>query len=375
MKIILFANTAWYLWNFRLPLAQTLRECGAEVLFVAPPDAYAARLQDAGFRFVPLALARRSLNPLTELRTLGEITALYRRERPALVHHFTVKPVLYGSLAARLADVPQVVNAVTGLGYLFGEGGVKRRVLRRLAMLAYRWIMRETQVIFQNQDDRDVFLRHRLVTEPQTTLIPSSGVDLEHFRPQPEPNGEPVVMLAARLLWDKGVGEFVQAAGILRRRGVGARFVLVGDTYDGNPSAVPREQLQAWQRAGMVEWWGWRDDMAQVFASAHIVCLPSYREGLPKSLIEAAACARPVVTTDAPGCRDAVVSGETGLLVPLRDAEALAAALEDLIVHPERRRKMGAAARKFARRFSVERVVAGTLAVYRRAGLEELTCP
>ena len=184
-----------------------------------------------------------------------------------------------------------------------------------------------------------------------------------------------MVVLAARLLWDKGVGEFVQAAQILQQRGLHARFVLVGDTYDGNPSTVPREQLQAWHRAGMVEWWGWRDDMAQVFAAAHIVCLPSYREGLPKSLIEAAACARPVVTTDVPGCRDAIVPGETGLLVPVREAEALAAALEDLIVHPERRRKMGAAARKFARRFSVEQVVADTLAVYRRAGLEELTCP
>lgn len=375
MKVILVANTAWYLYNFRLPLAQALRDCGVEVVLMAPYDAYADHLQQAGFRWENFSLVRRSLNPWRELSAVIRLVRLYRRERPDVVHHFTIKAVLYGSLAARLTGVPQVVNAVTGLGYLFGEGGRARRALRRLVMLAYRRLLQGTQVIFQNAEDRDVFLQNGLVQPGQIALIPSSGVDLERFRPQPEPEGTPVVMLAARLLWDKGVGEFVQAAQILRRRGVDARFVLVGDTYDGNPSAVPQGQLQSWQDAGVVEWWGWRDDMAQVFASAHVVCLPSYREGLPKSLIEAAACGRPVVSTDAPGCRDAVVPGETGLLVPVQDAEALADALEELLVHPEVRRKMGAAARQFASRFSVEQVVARTLAVYTRNGLIELTCP
>ncbi len=369
MKVILFANTSWYLYNFRLPLARALRDRGVDVVLLAPPDDYAPRLQAEGFRWLPAPLERRGMNPWREAVTVAALTRLYRREQPDLAHHFTLKPVLYGSLAARLAGLPRVVNAVTGLGYVFTGGGVQRHALRALVKAAYRGTVRPTWTIFQNADDRDYFLSHGLAHPARMALIPSSGVDLTRFSPRPEPEGRPVVMLAARLLWDKGVAEFVQAAESLRRRGVSARFVLVGDTYDGNPSAVPRAQLRAWEAEGLVEWWGWQDDMPSVLAQAHVVCLPSYREGLPKTLIEAAALGRPVVTTDAPGCRDAVRDGETGLLVPVRDAAALAAALERLLTDPDLRRRMGQAGRRFAARFSVEGVVTDTLAVYRRTGL------
>jgi glycosyltransferase involved in cell wall biosynthesis len=371
MKIILFANTDWYLYNFRLPLAKALRARGADVTLLSPPGEYAARLQAEGFRWLAFPLNRKGMNPLAELVTILRLRRLYRRERPDLVHHFTVKPVLYGSLAARLAGIPAVVNSITGLGYLFLGGGTRRRLLRTLARMLYRVSLGGTRVIFQNEDDRRAFLDLRLVRPEQADLVPGSGVDVTRFVPAPEPAGTPVVLLAARLLWDKGVGEFVEAA---RRLTVRARFVLAGDPDADNPAAVPPEQLRAWQEEGVVEWQGWQDDMPAVLAGASVFCLPSYREGLSKTLAEAAACGRAIVTTDVPGCRDVVAHGVNGLLVPPRNADALAEAIAALLADPSLRRKMGAAGRRIAEEhFSIEHVVGATLAVYRQTGLKGLS--
>ncbi len=370
MKVLLFANTPWYLYNFRLPLAKALRAYGHEVLLVSPPGSYSSRLEAAGFCWKAFPLSRRSLNPFNELLTLGRLIQFYRRERPDLAHHFTIKCVLYGSLAARAVGVRSIVNAVTGLGYAFANNDGRGRSLQALAQSLYRLSLRGTSVIFQNPDDRQVFLQQRLVRQEQAALIRGSGVDLGRFEMTPEPAGTPVVALPARLLWDKGVGVFVQAARALRAEGVQARFVLLGDLDPDNPSGIPAEQLQAWQQEGMIEWWGWQDDMPTQYALSHIVCLPSDREGVPKTLIEAAACGRAIVTTDAPGCREIVRHGFNGLLVPRQDPAALAAALRQLIEQPDLRRAMGANGRTLAAsEFSVEQVVAETLAVYGRAGL------
>jgi glycosyltransferase involved in cell wall biosynthesis len=365
VKILLFANTDWYLYNFRLALVKVLRERGDEVVLVSPDGAYGPRMQEMGIRWIPFPLARRSLNPLGELRTILRLLGLYRQERPNLVHHFTVKCVLYGSLVCRFLGIRSVVNSVTGLGYVFMEGE-GRRSLRGFIKIFYRLVLWPTWVIFQNPDDRKIFLENHLADAQRTGLIRGSGVDVRQFSPQPERSGDPLIILPARLLWDKGVGEFVEAARQLHAVGSRARFALVGDCDDQNPASVHEPQLKAWVKEGMIEWWGWKEHMEDVYAQASIVCLPSYREGLPKTLIEAAACGRPIVASDVPGCREIVRPGENGLLVEPRDASGLAQALAHLIQNPIIRTKMGAAGRIIAENeFSLEQILPQTLAVYK----------
>lgn len=373
MKIALVANTDWYLYRFRQAQAHFLRARGAEVILVSPPGEYVAALQQAGFRWLPLPLTRTGMNPLREAGAILALTRLYRRERPALVHHFTIKCVLYGSLAAWLAGVDCVINGVTGLGYVFGQGGAGRAALRWLAKAWYRRALARTQAVFDNEEDRQFFIANRLTGPERSHVVRSAGVDIEAYRPQPEPPGVPLIVFAGRMLWDKGIGELVEASRLLKAEGVRARLALVGRPDPGNPASISEDQLQAWHAEGAVEYWGWRGDMEKVLAGAHVFCLPSYREGLPTTIIEAAACGRPVVATDVPGCRHAVRHGETGLLVPARDAPALAAALKTLIADPALRRRMGAAGRKMVEaEFSTTRVNEETLRIYARAGWKGL---
>jgi glycosyltransferase involved in cell wall biosynthesis len=365
VKILLFANTDWFLYNFRLSLAQALSERGDDVVLVSPEGAYSPRLQELGFRWICFPLSRSGLNPLVEISTILRLIVLYRREKPDLVHQFTVKCVLYGSLACFLLGIHSVVNSVEGLGYVFTEGVGKRQWLRSLIMVIYRLVLQPTWVVFLNPDDRLYFLKNHLVNPKRIVTIRSSGVDLQHFSPRHEPSGIPLVVLPARMLWDKGVGDFVEAARHLRTAGLQARFALVGDNDDGNPASVPASQLRAWEKERVIEWWGWMENMSEVYAQAAIVCLPSYREGLPITLIEAAACGRPIVTSDVPGCREVVRHGENGLLVPVRDAVALAKALMDLLQSPNTRSKMGRCSRKIAEKeFSMELVISQTFALY-----------
>ncbi|MBU2611903.1 MAG: glycosyltransferase family 4 protein, partial [Chloroflexi bacterium] len=364
-KVLLFANTDWYLYNFRLPLAQALREKGHVVVLLSPPGEYGPRLVGAGLRWISFPLSRRGMNPFSELITLWRLTRLYSRERPDLAHHFTVKCVLYGSLAAKMAGVKYIVNAITGLGYVFIGDERPVRLLRWLVNGFYRCALHGTQVIFQNPEDQSLFSRNGLVNGEQVTMIPSSGVDTKKFSPSPEPEGTPLVILPARMLWAKGVAEFVYAARLLREDGIHARFALVGDTDPANPDAVPVNQLEKWRKEGIIEWWGWQEDMPPLYHQAHIVCLPSYREGTPKTLIEAAACGRPIVTTDMPGCRQVTHHQQNGLLVPVRDSRALAEALKILIGDAALRRQMGKKGRELAvAEFSLERVIGQTLDVY-----------
>ncbi len=367
-KLLFLVTEDWYFCSHRLPLARAARAAGYEVVVATRVGRHADAITGEGFKLVPLNLRRSSQNPLRELAAILEITGVYRRERPDLVHHVALKPVLYGSIAARLARVPAVVNALAGLGFVFASASLKARLLRPWVVGALRLLIdaEGSRLIVQNPDDRRMLVEGGISAAGRVRLIRGSGVDLRRYLPSAEPEGTPLVMLPARLLWDKGVGEFVAAARLLKAQGAVARFALVGDGDAENPAAIADEEIEAWREGGVVEWWGRREDMPEVLGLAHIVCLPSYREGLPKVLLEAAACARPLVATDVPGCREIVIDGRTGLLVPPRDAPALAAAIGRLLAAPQLRAEMGRRGRELvAAEFSEESVVAQTLAVYR----------
>ena len=361
--------------SHRLPVARAMAARGYEVHVAAPADHVwapsdfdVAALEALGIRFHPIPLDRRGTSPVTELGTFFAILRLYRGLRPRLVHHLTIKPVLYGGIAARLAGVPAMVSAVTGLGHVFTGRGLLLRLLRPLVLWGYRVATRHpnARIVVQNTEDARELVRLRAIPEGRVVLIRGSGVSLDTFPAVPEPAGIPLVVLPARLIWDKGIAEFVEAARRLKAEGVACRFALVGNTHPSNPRAVPAAQLCTWQREGVIEWWGRREDMPQVFAEAHVVCMPStYGEGIPKVLIEAASSARPIVTTSIAGCREIVREGENGLLVPPGDVAALTAALRRLLLDPALRQRMGGSGRAIVQEsFSEELVVARTLAVY-----------
>lgn len=367
-KILFVVNDAPFFLSHRLPLATAALEAGYEVHVATPDSPVAASIKKHGLRFHSIPLHRSSTRLWYELRSFQSLIVLYRRLQPDLVHHVTIKPVLYGGLAARLAKVPAVVHALPGLGHVFVERGLAAALLRSAVKRVYRVAFGHPRlkVIFQNPDDQLLLERAHLVKVSDSLLIRGAGVDMNVFTPRPEQEGMPVVILAARMLWSKGVGEFVDAARQLLEQKIAARFVLVGESDPGNPSAVPVWQLEQWHDSGVVEWWGACDNMPQVFAESHVVCLPSYREGLPKVLIEAAACGRPIITTDVPGCREVVRHEENGLLVPVRDPIALAAAMRRLILSPALRQFLGERGRQIAvAEFGLEKVIDATLTVYR----------
>jgi glycosyltransferase involved in cell wall biosynthesis len=353
---------------YRIELALAARDSGFDVHVAAPQGKAAEILRAEGLRYHPIPMTRSGLAPWKELSTIVALFRLYRRVRPDLVHHLRLKPVLYGGLAAYGARVPAVVGLLTGLGYVFIAETRRALVMRKLVVLSCKVAFRHDnqRIVFQNPDDQGVFIKNKILPAAQTVLIKGSGVDIHTYVPTPEPEAIPVVILASRMLRDKGVVEFVEAARELKESGVSARFVLVGDTDPGNPTAVSAEHLRSWADEGVIEWWGHQNDMRKVLSQSNIVCLPSLREGVPKVLIEAAACGRAIVTTDAPGCREIVREGENGLLVPIRDSKALADALRLLIESAPLRALMAAKGREIAvEEFSVERVVNETLSVYR----------
>jgi glycosyltransferase involved in cell wall biosynthesis len=370
VKILIVVNVDWYFWSHRLPLARGLRAAGYEVVVVAAEErGFRPRIEAEGFRFVPLRLRRGSTNVISELRAFLDLLRVYRRERPDAIHHVSIKPILYGSVAARFAGRPAVINAVTGLGHMFLPD-VRRSLLGRLTSSMYRLACagRRTLVLCQNPEDRAALIARRIVPAERTALIRGSGVNVEDFAPSAEREGTPIVLISGRMLWDKGVGEFVEAARLLRARAVAHRAVVVGIPDEENPNSIPEAVLRSWHNDGVIEWWGLRDDMPSVMAQAAIVTLPSYYpEGVPKVLIEAAASGRAIVTTDVPGCREIGRQGVNADLVPPRDAVRLADAIQALLADPQRRAAYGQAGRHIAiAEFSEDRVLADTLALYRR---------
>lgn len=367
-KLLYLVTEDWYFCSHRLPLAVAAHDAGHEVLVVTQVSKHAERIRSSGLRLIPIRFARSSHHPLLDIRTLCQLFWIYRGEQPDLVHHVSLKPVIYGSIVASLCRIKRVVNAMTGLGYVFTSSDRMASFLRLLITPVLRHLLngQGCHTILQNTDDARILLDKKILDDRHLTIIRGSGVDLDIFTPVPEPPLPVVIVLVARMLGDKGVREFVEVARILKQR-TNARFVLVGDTDYENPSAMRAEELQAWHKEGMIEWWGSRSDMASVYQAAHVVCLPSYREGLPKALLEAAACGRPLIATDVPGCREIVRNGDNGLLVPARNVQALADALERLIGDADMRVRMGARSRAIAEaEFGVDSVVEQTLALYDR---------
>ncbi|WP_341895522.1 glycosyltransferase family 4 protein [Ferrovibrio terrae] len=377
-RLLIVVQEALFFTTHRLPVGRAMQRRGWTVHVAAPADpAIAARLQAEGFVFHPIPLTRSRQNPLAEFRLLLVLLGLFLRLRPQLVHLVSIKPVVWGGLAARLAVLPGVVHAITGLGYVFIQSedradvqtGLLRRLIERLYRLALGY--GRSIAIFQNPDDLAVFEARRLVRPDRWVMIKGCGVDMQVFANHAEPSVDaanpPVVMFPARLLGDKGVREFVAAAEILRAEGAVARFVLVGRRDPDNKTDIGAEQLQRWIDSGVVEYWGFADDMPAMLPRAHIIVLPSYREGLPRGLIEAAAIGRAIVTTDAPGCREVVRHEENGLLVPVGDGKATADAIRRLLEDVPLRHRLAARSRAIAvAEFSVEQFVAASLATYDR---------
>lgn len=364
-KLLFVVTEDWYFVSHRLALAVAAQKVGYDVAVATRAGAAAETIKKAGIRLIPFSLSRRSGNPFREISAL---IRLYSGERPDIVHHVALKPIVYGAISAWLTRVPAQVNALAGLGWLFTstQGILRfvRPVVRKI--LAFLLRVQGSLTIVQNQDDRKILLG-ACVPEARVRLIRGSGVDTNKYYPVPFPSGPVVVVFASRMIWDKGVGEFVEAARLLTDEGAKARFILVGDPDPDNPASVSEGTLRGWHCQNGVEWWGRCADMPAVFHAAHIVCLPSYyREGLPLVLLEAAACGLPIVTTDAPGCREVVQDGDNGFLVPVRSAQALAQALRMLIDDEDLRTTMGRRGREIVlKEFSQEQVIGETLAVYR----------
>lgn len=366
-RITFVVNNPTYFISHRMPIGLALMAQGNEVHVIAPGKC-PAELADAGFVYHSVEMSRKGMNPFAELSTIFALRRLFKQIQPDLVHLVTIKPYLYGGIAARLAGVPAVVSAVAGLGILFSGQGVKNKVLRSVLYPLYRFAFghKNQAAIFQNPNDRDLLVVWGVLDFNKARLIRGAGADLSVYPYFPEPEGVPIISFAARLLKDKGVVEFVETSRMLKQRSIDVRFWLIGDTDPGNSNTVTQGQLDEWQQAGLVECLGYRTDIANLFSQSNIVTLPSYYgEGLPKVLIEAAACGRAVITTDHPGCRDAIEADLTGLLVPVRDAEALANAIQDLIENPDKRKALGKAGRELAEKeFAIEKVVDAHLKIY-----------
>ncbi|MEM7000714.1 MAG: glycosyltransferase family 4 protein [Pseudomonadota bacterium] len=368
MKLLYVVNEAQFFLSHRLPLGLEALARGCEVVVVTAPGTGEERLAQYGFRHIPVEMSRSDFQLMSELRTYRQLCEVYRAEQPDLVHHVTIKPVVYGSFAARAAGVAAVVNAVPGMGFVFSRGGVLAAVRRFFVNLLYRLALAPTnmRVIFQNSEDMRSFINHGIVPRERTVLIRGAGVDLQEFVNTSEPDGPVTFVLPSRMIRDKGVVRFALAAGSLRRDFPEWRFWLAGGVDPGNPAALSEQELRDLEMRYGVTWLGHRDNMAQVIRDCHVVCLPtSYREGLPKVLLEAAASGRAMVASNIAGCREVVTEGVTGLLVEAEDVEELRQAMQRLGEDPGLRERCAAAARMKAEAvFSVADVVEHTFRVY-----------
>ena len=359
-KVIFLVTTDWYFISHRLTLALELKNRGYSVTVITGKGDRGTEIA-AHFHHVVINFNRSGMNPLTEFPTLLQICKHYRRLKPDIVHHIALKPVAYGSIAAKLTGIPRVINTIAGLGFSYIRSGLRTSLLRRMIWLTFRsgYQSGKTLTVFQNADDMRMFIRRRYTPEHESLLIKGSGVDTQKFQPASNPvNQVPVVLLPARMLWPKGVGVFVEAAKIVKSQGLQAKFQLAGPADPANKTAVPEAQLREWHRDGIVEWLGNCKNMAERFGSVDIVTLPSYyREGIPLVLLEAAASGKPLITTLMPGCKETVSEGYNGYLVTPNDAEALASSIVRLLKDPHLRTEMGHNSRKLAlENFAMEKI-------------------
>ena len=364
--LLIVVNTDWGFLAYRLPIALEAQRLGWQVYVASPDTGDADLIRSAGITHVSLDMSRKGYNPIQELRTLYRFWKLYRDLSPLVVHHVTIKPILYGSIVASILGKSFVVNAISGLGYVFTSLS-RLHPVRFITTLLYQFALNRpnSKTIFQNPDDLNLFVREGMVAKERTRLILGSGVNCSVFSPDSVKTGDALVMLPARMLHDKGILEFVAAVTLLKSDFPQLKFVMVGRADEGNPASIPVSQIRAWELSGVIEWWGFQRNMHDVLNRATLVVLPSYREGLPKVLLEAAACAKPIITTDVPGCREIVRHGINGLLVAPKDEVALAEAIRHLLLNPHIAEEMGRKGREIVEKeFSEELVVNQTFEVY-----------
>ena len=366
-RLLFVLTEDWFFCSHFIDRARFARDNGYKVAVAAREGNHREIIQKEGLEFINIPLTRKSINLITELLLLLYIFRVYRNFLPDIVHQIGAKPILYGTVAAYFAGVRAIVNAPIGMGFIFSSETLLARLLRPFIKLSYKFSInpRCSKVIFENHEDCDLFIEWGAVRHSDAVIIPGAGVDLKIFHPSVSNNEKLTVVLMARMLIDKGINEFVAAARLLRSKGVRARFVLAGSPDPGNPTSISIESLDRWHLEGCIEYCGWQENVAEFLMTADVVCLPSYREGLPKSLIEACACGLPIVTTDAVGCREVVSDGENGFLVPIKSVEPLADALKKLIMDPSLRRRMGALGRARAEKlYDTQKISSLTLELY-----------
>ncbi|RBM27768.1 glycosyltransferase family 4 protein [Vibrio tarriae] len=346
MRLVMVANTAWSVFNFRHSLIKELLNCGVELYVIAPEDKFSAKLTEMGCQVLDLPMQAKGVNPIADLALMLRLLRNYREIKPDFIIHYTIKPNIYGSLAAKLAGIPSLA-ITTGLGYTFVNQNVVSQVARQLYKFAFRY---PKEVWFLNEDDRRAFLEHHLIEPDKAVLLHGEGVNLNHFVPtdKPQPDENIRFLLIARMLRDKGVCEFVEAARQIRKQHPNAIFQLLGDCGVPNPSVIGREEIAQWEKDGIVEYLGTTDDVRPIIAQADCLVLPSYREGIPRTMIESAAMAKPLIVSDAPGCRDVVLDGQTGYLCEVKNAQSLAQRCEQfLTLSDSEKQAMGNAGRSF----------------------------
>jgi N,N'-diacetylbacillosaminyl-diphospho-undecaprenol alpha-1,3-N-acetylgalactosaminyltransferase len=383
MKIAIISNTDWYIWQFRKGLLKSLKEKGHDVIAISPNGNYVRFIEKLGITHIPITIVSKGMNPLKDLKILKDLYKIFKREKFDLIHTFTIKPNIYGAIAGRLSGIPAVMSSVVGLGYVFSQqnDNLKMRLVNIIATRLYKIAFRYSRcVLFQNQDDLEFFVSRRLVNREKTQIIKSSGVNLVEYSPlimdsatidrlkqELSINSNKVVItMISRLMWEKGVREFIEAAKILKNRYPEVFFLLVGGIDKENPSAISENYLREAEYNGYIKWVGHRDDIANILSISDILTLPSYyREGVPKAILEAMAMGKPIVTTNNVGCKDTVEEGKNGFLVPVRDPVALSDGIERLIKNKNMRMDFGKHSRQLAeRKFDENIVIDNTIKIY-----------
>lgn len=368
MKLLFIVNVDWFFISHRLPIALAAIKQGYEVHIACGITDRRAELEALGIVVHPLSISRSGTSLLKELKVIKEMNCVVKKVLPSVVHLVTIKAAVYGGLVTRFKSIKVRIASISGLGFVFIDKCIKARILRFLITKLYRIALNSsnTQVIFQNENDKQIFIENKIIKSEQSLIIRGSGVDLETYKYLPEPAGEKVIMFLARLLKDKGLVEFCDAAITLKKSGFKGRFVLVGDIDLHNPNSLTHEGLNNYISSGYIEHWGFSNSVAEVIAKSHLMVLPSYREGLPKSLIEAAACGRAVITTDVPGCRDAITPNKSGILIPAKSSKAIVSAIKLLCDNDDKRIEMGKKGRELAEScFDIADVIETHLKLYK----------
>ena len=369
-KLIFLINDLNFFYTHRFPIAQSAKKKNFDVL-IAYGELGGVNIDvfnKNGLRTIMIPMKRGSINIFSDMISCYHIWHLFRKEKPDIVHLVTIKPYLYGGIIARFTRVPNVVSAISGFGALFIHNDIKSKILRFLLYPIYLLAFNHSNqiIIVQNHDDANYLIEQKITVSKKIKLIRGSGVDLENFKYFKEKKGTPTICFTARLLADKGIFEFISAAKLLIKRGVDANFLIAGDLDPKNPRGLNQNDIEKIKMNRFIKFLGHCDDIPLLYSRSNIICLPSYREGLPKSLIEAAAASRAIVTTDVPGCRDAIIPNKTGLLVPIKNDSALADALQDLVLNSKKREDMGKAGRKLAEKyFSIDIIVNDHIDIYK----------